>query len=1541
LVTSPQPTINSSQNNQKSLLRKNRQAPAPFELSSIDGQAVRSQPIGEDKVVASMSNSDDILLDVPIQETNIQLLCDSNGPPASLMPSPAYVDVSNAAIAQGAKASDNNAFLLTTSMPSMQSPATSQSSSALFSTTIISPPTSTTHLSAPSEVSQNTAISDRPKVKPVSKKDGKNLRKAAPLLQQNQMVSICNNMPVIPKPEPNFQVLQQSLHNFSITQQPITNAATTTIVPNRQLSATKQNNIQQQQQLNQQQICSSSANSISSSSGQTTSSSNNFSIADPTTTGNNIISIASNQQKLNDKIIQKMVAEIPNTILNKYRQRLIVDEQPKSPSETPPTLASGNLLASPTNSSKNAANNHNIEDISRIFCEVIRSELNANPPSEFILHQKPCNSTLQQQFSLQQQEKQCPGSFMSPTEDHIHMFTVEDPQSESIEECGMYPAMEESLGTFNADDVGADGSREQINYEWTDDIDVINVLHGVSDWPVALQEVAANCHEFADYASLIGINSSCKMRWTGQWPQQPSILQDLTQHTITTTVCDDPLGQRQPNQVMIDPQLHQQIQQQLCVEQFQLLNQLQNHSQQSPISLIPSAMDLSQSPNIGMQPLPNQIQNLPSAGILQQQQSQLTGDAQTKFVFNVETDKTSPSLQLLFQLPSVQQVQQPTAALPSDDDDNPQSQQSNRATQTQQTTTGPVPSSQAPLDYFPPLTNQPNINLIQYQQHLPPEIGQQPTEPWEQHDKHKSKKDYSKFLFAVANQLTLDEFKKYTNFPDEIQKTSDEEDVMEMIDLTGNEEPLQVGNIIPPKMRKKYPRKKISEDAILPSGIANYGATKRFVDQVQTIDSTEETIDEIYISLDRLADDDENSRQSPSSSTVTTTSQISELTANNPPKIQVLSIVTLVPPSNLQVTNTPNELPTTENANIVMGLESSKQPSPSAALAEGTVSETPLNVKNLNRKPLIGPKSRVARPQEPVESAFMTPEKLLHQMMQPSSSTERSLQNTSQQSEFVKPNPVLNSTQQLLDDLIHTAPLLHDLMHTAPQMECVSAKSPIKDVPQAPKPHPKFGHKSRVVYESSSSDEISPTTSMSDKQPETSTAASTSTDKSMNPTLGQLGVGSPGQTYVTQETHLPSHSPISTGLINIFKRSFDAQMERINDHLKTYISETEPSALSLKSFWYEFIKAEYENDSNAAETQLETSSDNVENVQPSQPVVDTNEVAAQLELENLLVEIKQEKLSQNESDSSDVQIIEVPPEEPIVIGLDSTQDLLNNLECDKDSDEICVEPFALPISTLLESNKEKSKVAGNSKRFVTSLPKIAKKKRTPYQPLDIAVETANKIPPSILPGHDFSQQPQTPPDHYVIEECTMSKPNNINPPVAQKRLSIDALNLHEKKRRRLTETIKRELNWKIMDVRMLAFKPVSINIFNMELKLRNNFDTFYIQDQHSMKRILHLRDNEWKSVCTLLSALNGFTFDCSKSSVASTNSNLISRCLDCFVRSVPLFVRSNINLKDFMGHCLEVTEPQPLVNKNTEFAIDSKILKKMEEFKKILTMEIN
>lgn len=97
--------------------------------------------------------------------------------------------------------------------------------------------------------------------------------------------------------------------------------------------------------------------------------------------------------------------------------------------------------------------------------------------------------------------------------------------------------------------------------------------------------MAAGCHDFTDFSNLIGMNQSCKMRWTGQWPgAQPQLSNvDVSQqHTMTAgaigTVCDDLSNQQrpQPNEIMAIDQLHQQIiQQQLCSEQFQLLNQLQ------------------------------------------------------------------------------------------------------------------------------------------------------------------------------------------------------------------------------------------------------------------------------------------------------------------------------------------------------------------------------------------------------------------------------------------------------------------------------------------------------------------------------------------------------------------------------------------------------------------------------------------------------------------------------------------------------------------------------------------------------------------------------------------------------------------------------------------------------------------------------------------------------------------------------------------------------------------------------------------------------
>lgn len=65
------------------------------------------------------------------------------------------------------------------------------------------------------------------------------------------------------------------------------------------------------------------------------------------------------------------------------------------------------------------------------------------------------------------------------------------------------------------------------------------------------------------------------MRWTGQWPgtQQNQLSGDTSQQILGTL---DDSQRTQQNQLMsMDHQLHQQIQQQLTVEQFQLLSHMQ------------------------------------------------------------------------------------------------------------------------------------------------------------------------------------------------------------------------------------------------------------------------------------------------------------------------------------------------------------------------------------------------------------------------------------------------------------------------------------------------------------------------------------------------------------------------------------------------------------------------------------------------------------------------------------------------------------------------------------------------------------------------------------------------------------------------------------------------------------------------------------------------------------------------------------------------------------------------------------------------------
>lgn len=60
------------------------------------------------------------------------------------------------------------------------------------------------------------------------------------------------------------------------------------------------------------------------------------------------------------------------------------------------------------------------------------------------------------------------------------------------------------------------------------------------------------------------------MRWTGQWPQN---VNEMNQTGDDKNLVGDQTDQQQI--MTIEHQLHQQLQQQLCVEQFQLLSQLQ------------------------------------------------------------------------------------------------------------------------------------------------------------------------------------------------------------------------------------------------------------------------------------------------------------------------------------------------------------------------------------------------------------------------------------------------------------------------------------------------------------------------------------------------------------------------------------------------------------------------------------------------------------------------------------------------------------------------------------------------------------------------------------------------------------------------------------------------------------------------------------------------------------------------------------------------------------------------------------------------------
>ncbi|KAL5283184.1 ANKRD17 family protein [Megaselia abdita] len=83
---------------------------------------------------------------------------------------------------------------------------------------------SSTQLTTPSEVSQSTAISDRPKAKPVSKKDGKNSRKVMPNQLASGVKMLINQSQDISKTFNNMPLLNSTVSNNSSMQHPIVNS---------------------------------------------------------------------------------------------------------------------------------------------------------------------------------------------------------------------------------------------------------------------------------------------------------------------------------------------------------------------------------------------------------------------------------------------------------------------------------------------------------------------------------------------------------------------------------------------------------------------------------------------------------------------------------------------------------------------------------------------------------------------------------------------------------------------------------------------------------------------------------------------------------------------------------------------------------------------------------------------------------------------------------------------------------------------------------------------------------------------------------------------------------------------------------------------------------------------------------------------------------------------------------------------------------------------------------------------------------------------
>lgn len=291
------------------------------------------------------------------------------------------------------------------------------------------PYTAPTPIAAPSEVLPNTAISDRPKVKSVSKKDSKNNRKMAAAAAAGAaaasaaMLSIQAAHAVSVRPHTIAHRLRHyDVSLLSHSSQPSPNAITAG-QPQQETPTSPQGQILVQtitQPCNQVpastapqgQECRVIRSTHAERSNASNKQSHNESLRTSTTSASASDDDATNQFAPNETILQ-LVAQIPNHPLQKIAQKLIVD-LPKTATENYFKTVTSDDTASTTEATITSTTSKNrpsfshlrrsqfnqfvrlfrsgpdIADISRIFFEVIRSELNANQMPEFVIHQKPC-----------------------------------------------------------------------------------------------------------------------------------------------------------------------------------------------------------------------------------------------------------------------------------------------------------------------------------------------------------------------------------------------------------------------------------------------------------------------------------------------------------------------------------------------------------------------------------------------------------------------------------------------------------------------------------------------------------------------------------------------------------------------------------------------------------------------------------------------------------------------------------------------------------------------------------------------------------------------------------------------------------------------------------------------------------------------------------------------------------------------------------------------------------------------------------------------